>query len=138
MPTDTDKFLNYSWRPGGCHCKAVRFEAFLPSLLKAHECNCSICRPVRYLHTIVPRDHLRILSGEDKLVEYRFHTHVARHLFCEVCGIKSFYQPRTAPECWTVNVNCLDDTNFDDIEMIEFDGEHWEEHVGELRERYLE
>ena len=48
-------------------------------------------------------------SGGEGLTSYRFGTGAANHLFCAVCGVKSFYQPRSHPEAWSVNLNALDD-----------------------------
>ena len=42
-------------------------------------------------------------------ISYRFGTGAAEHLFCSVCGVKSFYQPRSHPDAWSVNANCLDE-----------------------------
>ena len=50
-------------------------------------------------------------SGEDRLTSYRFGTGAANHLFCAVCGVKSFYQPRSHPDAWSVNLNALDDAS---------------------------
>ena len=38
-----------------------------------------------------------ILQGEDSLTTYAFNTKQAKHLFCKVCGVQSFYQPRCTP-----------------------------------------
>ena len=94
---------------GGCHCRAVRFAAQLPDPpVPALDCNCSICRMTGYLHLIVPASRFRLLAGEDALVEYRFNTGTARHLFCRHCGVKPFYVPRSHPDGWSVNVRCID------------------------------
>ena len=85
-----------------------------------------------YLHLIVPRSRFRLLSGADDLVEYRFNTMVARHLFCKVCGIKSFYVPRSHPEGFSVNVNCLVPDTLESVVVEEFDGRHWEENIAKL------
>ena len=61
-----------------------------------------------FLHLIVPATRFRLLSGADGLVEYRFNTGAARHLFCGHCGIKSFYVPRSHPDGFSVNGRCLD------------------------------
>jgi hypothetical protein len=38
--------------------------------------------------------------------------------------VKSFYQPRSHPEAWSVNANCLDEQ----LELLidRFDGRNWE------------
>ena len=43
------------------------------------------------------------------VTNYQFNTNIARHLFCSVCGIKSFYVPRSHPDGFSVNARCLDD-----------------------------
>jgi hypothetical protein len=78
---------------GGCHRGKVRFEVIAPSRLSVAECNCSMCSTSGYLHLIVPKSRFRLLQGEDFLTTYTFNTTVAKHFFCSVCGVKSFYVP---------------------------------------------
>jgi len=110
---------------GGCHCGNVRFAIEIPEEIKVHRCNCSICRKSGYLHLIVAANRFKLLKGEDSLVEYRFHTGVARHLFCGICGIKSFYVPRSHPDSYSVNLNCLDLPDGIDVTVENFDGRNW-------------
>jgi len=117
---------------GGCHCGAVEYEVMVSRQLLVHECNCSICAKSGYLHLIVPAKDFRLLSGKDQLSEYRFNTGMARHLFCSQCGIKSFYVPRSNPDGFSVNVNCLDLSQDVVITVEEFDGQNWEVHAGAL------
>ena len=99
-----------TWKTGGCHCGAVRYEVLAPEEIEAKECNCSICRMTGYLHLIVgsgplpPRSRAPTSSRPT-----RFNTGTAKHHFCSVCGIKSFYVPRSKPDGFSVNVRCLDD-----------------------------
>ena len=88
---------------GGCHCGAVRFEVDAPARLLVHDCNCSICAMSGFQHLIVPGSRFRLLAGADALTEYTFNTGVARHLFCRRCGVKSFYEPRSNPDGYSVN-----------------------------------
>lgn len=37
-------------------------------------------------------------KGGDHLTTYTFNTHAAKHTFCKVCGIQSFYTPRSNPD----------------------------------------
>jgi hypothetical protein len=117
---------------GGCHCGRVRFEVEAPAEIQVNECNCSICRLVGYLHLVVPRSRFRLLSGEEALTSYRFNTGVAEHLFCSVCGIKSFYVPRSHPDGFSVNARCLDEGTVTRRTVGRFDGVHWEENVSKL------
>ncbi len=111
---------------GGCHCRKVRFEAEVPARVEVLECNCSICSATGFRHLIVPHGDFRLLSGEDALVSYRFRTGAANHLFCGTCGVKSFYQPRSHPDAWSVNLNALDDVAGLEISLRPFDGRNWE------------
>ncbi len=99
----------------------------------ALDCNCSICSRKGFLHLIVPSEDFELLSGEDALVTYSFNTMVAKHRFCRVCGIHSFYTPRSHPDQIDVNVRCLDDTPIDRFEVESFDGRRWEDNVERIR-----
>jgi hypothetical protein len=66
-----------------------------------------------------------LLQGEDSLIDYRFHTGVARHLFCGVCGVKSFYIPRSHPDSFSVNLNCINLPEEVDVVIENFDGRNW-------------
>ena len=87
----------------------------------------SICAMTGFRHLIVPHDDFTLLSGEDALVSYRFGTGAADHLFCGSCGVKSFYQPRSHPEAWSVNLNALDEPGLLEISVRRFDGRNWEQ-----------
>jgi hypothetical protein len=111
---------------GGCHCGAVRFLAELPDEpVPALDCNCSVCSMTGFLHIMVPHDHFELLTGRNALTSYRFGTGAAEHLFCSVCGVKSFYQPRSHPDAWSVNANCFDAPI--DLAIEQFDGRNWEQ-----------
>ena len=45
-----------------------------------------------------------------------------------MCGIHSFYTPRSNPDGVGINVHCVDDMEktFAKIEWKEFDGQNWE------------
>jgi len=110
---------------GGCHCGAVRFEAELADPpVPALDCNCSVCRMAGFVHIMVPHKDFELLTRRDALASYRFGTGAAEHLFCRRCGIKSFYQPRSHPDAWSVNANCLDQRV--ELAVERFDGANWE------------
>lgn len=112
---------------GGCHCGEVRFRLTLP---KSHvdllECNCSMCSRSAFLHLIVPHCDFELLTAREALTSYRFGTGAAEHLFCSTCGVKSFYQPRSHPEAWSINFRCLDDGHGLEAQIQTFDGKNWE------------
>jgi len=118
---------------GSCHCGAVRYEVDAPPDLEVSECNCSICSRSAYLHLIVPRSRFRLLAGENQLSSYSFDTHEAKHLFCRICGIKSFYIPRSHPDGISVNVRCLDPATIRSMQVEFFDGKNWEQNIGQLK-----
>lgn len=124
--------MKSSWKTGGCHCGAVSWEAEVDDDVVADECNCSMCNMVGFLHVIVPASRFRLLKGDDQLTEYTFNTGVARHLFCKVCGVKSFYVPRSNPDGFSLNLRCMDPAQFSSIEIRPFDGQNWEANAGKL------
>lgn len=112
---------------GGCHCGRVKIEVQIPEKIIVHRCNCSICQKSGYLHLIVEAENFKLLSGEESLTDYSFHTGVARHLFCKYCGIKSFYIPRSHPRGFSVNLNCMELPAEIEVTVAEFDGRNWSE-----------
>ena len=121
------------WHAGGCHCGGVRFEALLPDVVEADDCNCSICAKTGFVHLIVPAARFRLLQGQELLTSYTFNTGAAKHLFCSKCGIKSFYVPRSNPDGFSVNLRCLDDPrDFAEVRVVSFDGSNWETHGASL------
>jgi hypothetical protein len=117
---------------GGCHCGRVKIAVEVPDEIVVHRCNCSICRKSGYLHLIVAEDQFSLLEGEADLVDYRFHTAVARHLFCGFCGIKSFYIPRSHPGSFSVNLNFIILPVGVDVTIKESNGRNWSESRGQL------
>jgi len=117
---------------GGCHCGKVRFEAEVPEAVELLDCNCSICRATGFLHLMVPHADFRLLTDDRALTSYRFGTRAANHLFCATCGIKSFYQPRSHPEAWSVNWNALDEAQRPLANVTPFDGRNWEQAAADL------
>ena len=117
-----------SWRGGGCHCGAVRFEVETPDTVEVENCNCSICARTGFLHLIVPASRFRLLQGSDRITTYTFNTGAAKHMFCAVCGVKSFYVPRSNPDGFSVNLRCLEDPKgFAEVRIVDFDGRgDWE------------
>lgn len=119
---------------GGCHCGAVRFKVVVEKY-QVDECNCSICKKKGFLHLIVPRNKFTLLKGEEVLTTYTFNTGVAKHKFCKICGVHSFYVPRSHPDCIDVNLRCLDGNPISDFEVTPFDGANWEQNIQNLRSR---
>lgn len=117
---------------GGCHCGAIRFQVIIDRW-KVQDCNCSICRKKGFLHLIVPSENFTLLQGQEFLSTYTFNTEVARHTFCRVCGIHSFYRPRSHPQGIDVNIRCLDRDLTTEFEIESFDGANWEANVSKIQ-----
>jgi hypothetical protein len=116
---------------GSCHCGAVEYQVEAPDVVECQECNCSICSKSGYLHLIVPKSKFKLLKGEENITTYTFDSGEAKHKFCKICGIKSFYIPRSNPDGYDVNVRCLDPQP-EKIIIEQFDGQNWEQHAHKL------
>ena len=121
---------------GGCHCGRVRFEISAPAEISVSECNCSICSRTGYLHLVVPGERFKLLSGREFLTTYTFNTGVAKHLFCSVCGVKSFYVPRSHPDGFSVNVRCIDPGTIAEMRVSPFNGREWESELPAGRDEF--
>jgi hypothetical protein len=111
---------------GGCHCGRVVYEVRGP-IEGVSQCNCSICTKKGYLHWIVSRERFRLLTPLSSLATYTFNTGVAKHHFCPVCGVASFYIPRSDPDRIDVNLRCVDGVELAGLPLVFFDGRNWEE-----------
>ena len=45
--------------------------------------------------------------GHGHITTYTFGSHTAKHTFCSVCGVQSFYHPRSNPDGVAVTLDCL-------------------------------
>ena len=120
---------------GGCHCGRVRFE--VNTNLDGEqvvECNCSICMKKGFLHLIVDRSWFRLLSSSDAVTLYQFNTQTAKHYFCPVCGIHSYYIPRSHPDKIDINVRCLEGVDLQTLTIQPFNGREWEKNRHTLGE----
>jgi centromere protein V len=110
----------------------VRFEVVAAARLEVIDCNCSMCAKSGYLHLIVPKSQFKLLSGAESLTTYQFNTGTAKHFFCSICGIKSFYIPRSHPDGYSVNARCLDEGTVEELTIVASDGKNWEKTYGAL------
>lgn len=92
---------------GGCHCGEVQFSFTGDDTVEIWKCNCSVCAITDYEHLFIPHENFTLLTNADNMSTYSFGTHSAKHYFCKTCGIKSFYQPRSHPEAYSVNLKCV-------------------------------
>ncbi|HEV8711909.1 MAG TPA: GFA family protein [Candidatus Binatia bacterium] len=118
---------------GGCHCGRVRFEV-TAELDRVVECNCSICTKKGFLHLIVEPGQFRLLTPANTVTLYQFNTKTAKHYFCPVCGIHSYYIPRSHPDKIDVNVRCLEGVDLQRLTLQSFNGWEWEKNRHTLDE----
>src|SRR5690606_9002138 len=109
---------------GSCHCGKVRYEAEVDLGKPVISCNCSMCGRSGYLLSFVPASAFTLKTGEESLQDYLFNNHAIHHLFCTVCGIKSFARgqmPDGTPMV-AVNVRCLEGVDLDALTVQKVDG----------------
>ena len=114
--------------------------------LSVVHCNCSICVMKQNHHFIVPKEKFSLIKGQESLKEYNFNTGAAkylsvttfikshslypltcRHLFCGLCGVQSFYIPRSNPDGVGVMPHCVTSNTIKSKTVIAFDGDNWED-----------
>jgi hypothetical protein len=109
---------------GGCHCGKVRYQVKLDLSKPVVSCNCSMCGRSGTLLTFVPATEFTLQSGEEVLTDYQFNKRHIHHLFCSVCGIKSFARgagPDGKPMA-AVNARCLDAVDLAQLKVSQHDG----------------
>ena len=102
-----------------CHCGAIEANINVSEdFEKILRCNCSLCKRKGAVMSMVKNENFKITKGEDKLKLYQFHTKVAKHYFCSVCGIYTHHNPRSNPSMTGFNLGCLDDINTFELKDI--------------------
>jgi hypothetical protein len=108
---------------GSCHCGKVSFDVE-GEIDGAMACNCSMCQRKGSLLWFVPRDSLKLLSGEGQMSTYTFNKHVIQHHFCPTCGIHPFGEgvdPK-GNRMAAVNINCLENLDVSSVKVQHYDG----------------
>ena len=101
-----------------CHCGLVEAEIKIDSLDKVLRCNCSLCKKKGAIMSMVKNENFRIIKGNEMLKLYQFHTKVAKHYFCSICGVYTHHNPRSNPAMTGFNLGCLDDIDTFEINNI--------------------
>ena len=91
---------------------------------KTLRCNCSLCKRKGAVMSMVKNEHFKIVKGGDKLKLYQFHSKVAKHYFCSVCGIYTHHNPRSNPAMTGFNLGCIDEINIFDLKNIAVNDGH--------------
>ncbi|HEY6177764.1 MAG TPA: GFA family protein [Kofleriaceae bacterium] len=109
---------------GSCHCGAVRYTVELDLSQPVISCNCSMCGRSGTLLTFAPAEKFHLEKGSDSLTDYQFNKHVIHHVFCKVCGIKSFARGvgPGGKQMAAINVRCLEGVEPSQLQIKEFDG----------------
>jgi hypothetical protein len=108
---------------GGCHCGAVRYTVTIDLASPVISCNCSMCGRAGTLLGFVTPDDFNLDQGDESLTDYKFNKHVIHHMFCKVCGIKSFAHglgpkgPMVA-----INTRCIDGVDVSTLNIQPYDG----------------
>jgi len=108
---------------GSCHCGAVKYRVSM-KLDGAVTCNCSICHRSGTALAFAPGSSFELLSGEDHLSDYQFGKRKIHHLFCKVCGVRSFARgsmPDGTPTV-AINVRCLEGVDLASVPSVAYDG----------------
>jgi hypothetical protein len=109
---------------GSCHCGAVRYTVEADLAQPVMSCNCSMCQRAGTLLTFAPSDKFKLEQGSESLTDYQFNKHVIHHLFCKVCGVKSFARGknRSGQDIVAINVRCLEGVDPSKLEVKQVDG----------------
>ena len=96
-----------------CHCEKVELEIDLQEegFKKLMRCNCSLCKRKGAVMSPIEKDKVKILKGQENLKIYQYHTKVAEHYFCSICGIYTHHIMRSNPKMAGINVACLEGVN---------------------------
>ena len=116
--------MSESQYTGSCHCGAVRYTVALDLAQPVIACNCSMCGRAGTLLSFVPAENFTLEQGREALTDYRFNHHVIHHLFCKVCGIKSFARGvgPNGKEMVAINVRCVEGVDPSTLAIKQVDG----------------
>mmetsp|Transcript_3770 Transcript_3770/g.4623 ORF Transcript_3770/g.4623 Transcript_3770/m.4623 type:complete len:150 (-) Transcript_3770:101-550(-) len=128
-----------------CHCGRVEGTFKCDRNAVALDCNCSDCGMRGNINLVIAKENFQLVTDE-KLYEqytslYQWGTKTAVRRFCKSCGILPWYNPRSKPDGTAINLNCVDWgddlTCKPNIQIVKFDGIHWEDSFAELKRNNL-
>ena len=70
----------------------------------------------------IPPDKLDIQADTGALGLYQFDTKIAKHYFCNTCGIYPFHETVRKPGHYRVNLGCIDEIDTNALNVDIFDG----------------
>ena len=68
--------------------------------------------------SMVKNEDFKIIKGKERLTLYKFHTKIANHYFCSICGIYTHHNPRINPAMTGFNLGCIDEVDTFKLEKI--------------------
>ena len=104
---------------GKCHCGKIQFE-LLCNLSDLKRCNCSHCRRKGFVMTTAKLHEFKLISGKKYLKTYQWNTKIAKHYFCNNCGVNTHHQRRTKPNEYGVNIGCLEDFKMNWVKNVKY------------------
>ncbi len=108
-----------------CHCGVIEAEINVSAKFeKIIRCNCSLCKRKGAVMSFVKNEDFKIIKGVNKLKLYQFHTKVAKHYFCSICGIYTHHNPRSNPAITGFNLGCIEGLNIFDFKNIAINDGH--------------
>ena len=109
-----------------CHCNAVEAEINISgNLNKNLRCNCSLCKRKGAVMSMVRNEDFKITKGIGELKLYQFHSKVAKHYFCTICGIYTHHNPRSNPAMTGFNLGCVEEIDTFDLKDVAINDGHY-------------
>ena len=94
---------------GSCHCKKVTFSFTSSNILEeVYKCNCTLCLKKSIIMKSIPKNAFVLESSPEFLGEYVWNKKIAKHYFCNQCGVYTHHIRRRDPEQISVNLMCVD------------------------------
>ena len=85
-------------------------------------CDCSLCIKKNAVMVKVHETGFVLHTDWNALGLYQWNTQVAKHYFCNTCGIYTFHRKRAAPDFYGVNVFCFDEADVGKVTIRETEG----------------
>lgn len=86
-----------------------------------------MCHRMGWTLAFVDEDKFKLLSGQESLTDYQFNKKKIHHVFCKVCGIRSFCYgtDEAGKSAYGINVRCLDNVDLKSLpEAMVYDGKN--------------
>jgi len=111
---------------GSCHCGAIKFDFESEEISSGLRCSCSVCsrKGAMMNPEAIPPGGLNLEANENDVGLYQFGSKVAKHYFCNNCGIYTHNEMLRMPGHFRVNLGCIEELDSSDFEIRIFDGKN--------------